>query len=74
MKRQGRTIADCVFVVLKETGWITTENIFTAPQRKGKTLPMLAEVLRADLPLQLEEKNSISSIVSARRVARYLEI
>ena len=33
------------------------------PQRKGKMLPMLAEVFRADLSLHLEEKNSISSIV-----------
>ena len=33
------------------------------PQRKGKTLPMLAEVFRADLSFHLEEKNSLSSIV-----------
>ena len=46
-----------------KTGWITSENIFTAPQRKGKTLPMLAEVFRADLSLHLEEKSSLSSIV-----------
>ena len=46
-----------------KTGWITTENIFTAPQRKGKTLPMLAEVFRADLSLHLEEKSSLSSRV-----------
>ena len=43
-----------------KTGWITTENIFTAPQRKGKTLPMLAEVFRTDLSYHLEEKNSLS--------------
>ena len=46
-----------------KTGWITTENIFTAPQRKGKKLPMLAEVFRTDLSLHLEEKNSLSSRV-----------
>ena len=46
-----------------KTGWITTENIFTAPQRKGKTLPMLAEVFRADLSLDVEENNSLSSRV-----------
>ena len=46
-----------------KTGWITMENIFTAPQRKGKTLPMLAEVFRADQSLDVEEKNSLSSRV-----------
>ena len=60
--------SDCVLVVLKHSleilNWMdNTENIFIAPQRKGKTLPMLAKVFRADLSLDLEEKNSISSIV-----------
>ena len=43
--------------------WITTENIFAAPQRKGTTLPMLSEVFRADLSLHLEENKSLSSRV-----------
>ena len=46
-----------------KTGWITTENILTAPGRKGNTLAMLAEVFRADLSLDVEEKNSLSSRV-----------
>ena len=45
-KQQRLTIADCAVVWNFKPGWITTENIFTAPQRKGKTLPMLAEVFR----------------------------
>ena len=52
-----RNVADCVFVVLKHSleilNWMD----------KGKTLPMLAKVFRADLSLHFEEKNSISSIV-----------
>ena len=39
------------------------KTFVTAPQRKGKTLPMLAEVFRADLSFHLEENNSLSSIV-----------
>ena len=50
-----------------KTGWITTENIFTAPQRKGKTLPMLAKVFRANLSLHVEEENSLSSRVCSPR-------
>ena len=50
-----------MFVVIKHS--LEIKNIFTAPQRKGKTLPMLAEVFRANLSLHPEEKNSISSIV-----------
>ena len=46
-------------------GWITTKNIFTAPQTKGKTLPMLAEGFRANVSLHLEEKNSLSSSLLA---------
>lgn len=38
--------------------WITTENVFTAQQRKGNALPMLAEVFRADPSLYLEEKRA----------------
>ena len=58
----------CCFILIKHSleilNWMdNTENIFIAPQRKGKTLPMLAKVFRADLSLDLEEKNSISSIV-----------
>ena len=39
-----------------KTGWITSENIFTAPQRKGKTLPMLAEVSEPICPFTLKKR------------------
>ena len=39
-----------------KTGWIFTENIFAESQRNGKTVPILTEVIKVDLSLQLEEE------------------
>lgn len=46
-----------------KTGWISSENLFVEPRRNGKTLPMLAKVIRVDLSLELEEGNSLSTRV-----------
>ena len=37
------------------SGWISSENVFVAPTRKGETLPKLADLLKTELFVVLEE-------------------
>ena len=37
------------------SGWISSENVFVAPTRKGETLPKWADVLKKELFVVLEE-------------------
>ena len=41
-------------------GWISSKNTFSKPERNSKTLRMLAEIIKVDLSLPLEEGNSLS--------------
>ena len=43
------------------SGWISSENVFVAPTRKGETLPKWADVLKNDLLVVLEEGESFST-------------
>ena len=46
------------------SGWISPENVFVASTRKGETLPKLADPLRNELFVVLEEGKSFSAIGS----------
>ena len=43
------------------SGWISRENVFVAPTRKGETLPKLADLLKNELFVVLEEGESFST-------------
>ena len=43
------------------SGWISLENVFVAPTRKGETLPKWADVLKNELLVVLEEGESFST-------------
>ena len=43
------------------SGWISSENVFVAPTRKGETLPKLADLLKNELFVVLEEGESFST-------------
>ena len=43
------------------SGWISSENVFIAPTRKGETLPKLADLLKNELFVVLEEGESFST-------------
>ena len=45
------------------SGWISSENVFVAPTRKGETLPKLADLLKNELFVVLEEGESFSTRV-----------
>ena len=45
------------------SGWISSENVFVAPTRKGETLPKLADLLKNELFYVLEEGESFSTRV-----------
>ena len=45
------------------SGWISRENVFVAPTRKGETLPKLADLLKNELFVVLEEGESFSTRV-----------
>ena len=45
------------------SGWISSENVFVAPTRKGETLPKLADLLKNELFVVLEEEESFSTRV-----------
>ena len=45
------------------SGWISSENVFVAPTRKGDTLPKLADLLKTELFVVLEEGESFSTRV-----------
>ena len=45
------------------SGWIGRENVFVAPTRKGETLPKLANLLKNELFVVLEEEESFSTRV-----------
>ena len=45
------------------SGWISSENVFVAPNRKGETLPKLADLLKNELFVVLEEGESFSTRV-----------
>ena len=45
------------------SGWISSENVFAAPTRKGETLPKLADLLKNELFVVLEEGDSFSTRV-----------
>ena len=47
------------------SGWISSENVFVAPTRKGETLPKLADLLKNELLVVLEEGESFSTRVSS---------
>ena len=44
-------------------GWISSENAFVAPTRKGETLPKWADLLKNELFVGLEEGESFSTRV-----------
>ena len=46
-----------------KSGWISSENVFVGPTRKGKTLPKLADLLKNELFVVLEEGESFSTRV-----------
>ena len=56
------------------SGWISSENVFVAPTRKGETLPKLANLLKNELFVILEEGESFSTRVIALRGYQMLEI
>ena len=45
------------------SGWISSENVFVAPTRKGETLPKLADLLKTELFVVLEKGESFSTRV-----------
>ena len=45
------------------SGWISSENVFVAPTRKGETLPKLAVLLKSELFVVLGERESFSTRV-----------
>ena len=45
------------------SGWISRENVFVAPTRKGETLPKLADLLKNELFVVLEEGEPFSTRV-----------
>ena len=45
------------------SGCISSENVFVAPTRKGETLPKLANLLKNELFVVLEEGESFSTRV-----------
>ena len=45
------------------SGWVSSENVFVAPTRKGETLPKLADLLKNELFVVLEEGESFSTRV-----------
>ena len=47
------------------SGWISSENVFVAPTRKGETLPKWADLLKNELFVVLEEGESFSTRVSS---------
>ena len=51
------------------SGWISSENVFIAPTRKGETLPKWADLLKNELFVVLEEGSRIflhKSLLSVR--------
>ena len=48
-----------------KSGQISSENVFVGPTRKGKTLPKLADLLKSELFVVLEEGESFSARVCA---------
>ena len=57
-------------------GWISSENAFVAPTRKGETLPKWADLLKNELFVVLEEGESFSTraFLFALRAEQRLEI
>ena len=45
------------------SGWISSENVFVAPTRKGETLPKWVDLLKNELFVVLEEGESFSTRV-----------
>ena len=45
------------------SGWISSENVFVAPTRKGETLPKWADLLKNELFVGLEEGETFSTRV-----------
>ena len=45
------------------SGWVSSENVFFAPTRKGETLPKLADLLKNELFVVLKEGESLSTRV-----------
>ena len=43
------------------SGWISSENVFIAPTRKGETLPKWTDLLKNELFVVLEEGESFST-------------
>ena len=72
-----RIIAECAAVVagslLQNTvgnfksGWISSENMFVAPTRKGEKLRKLADLLKTELFVVVEKGESFSSRVCSSR-------
>ena len=45
------------------SGWISSENVFVAPTRKGETIPKWVDQLKNELFFVLEEAESLSTRV-----------
>ena len=54
-------------------GWISSENAFVAPTRKGETLPKWADLLKNELFVVLEEGESFSNKSSLLSAEQRLE-
>ena len=46
-----------------KSAWISSENVFVGPTRKGETIPKLADLLKNELFVVLEEGESFSTRV-----------
>ena len=55
------------------SGWISSENVFVAPTRKGETLPKWADLLKNELFIVLEEGESFSNKSSLLSAEQRLE-
>ena len=55
MSGSGSTPTKPVPSVPRKSGWISTKSVFVAPTRKGEGLPKLADLLKNELFVVLEE-------------------
>ena len=61
MSGSGSTPTKPVPPVPPKSGWISTKSVFVAPTRKGEALPKLADLLKNELFVVLEEGESFST-------------
>jgi len=55
------------------SGWVSSENVFVVPTRKRETLPKLADLLKNELFVVLEEGANLSPHEFALRADQRLE-